>query len=175
MDHSSGADQSSNRRSAGKRDERALQQINDRIGMTVHLPNLDGEDCDKLAQAYCAEGEDARLAISALGSKTNARNLARVLQRAKAETQDSAIRLSNLKNAVLGIYGKTDILREFVRDAQTVPGIDLGKRVVNTLMNSFTLTLEIEQAALATDPANYGGSNKLALTRPHGARPAVRL
>ncbi|RWR29192.1 hypothetical protein D2T29_14995 [Sinirhodobacter populi] len=58
----------------------------------------------------------------------------------------------------------TPIPREFVRDAETVPGIDLGKRAVNTLMNSFTLTLEIEQATLATDPANYGGSNKLALT-----------
>lgn len=97
--------------SAGKRDERALQQINDRIGMTVHLPNLDGEDCDRLAQAYGAEGEDARLAIRALGSKTNARNLARVLQRAKAETQGTPIRLSNLKNAVLGIYGKADALK----------------------------------------------------------------
>ena len=58
----------------------------------------------------------------------------------------------------------TPIPREFVRDAQTVPGIDLGKRAVNTLMNSFTLTLEIQQAALATTAVNYGGSNKLTLT-----------
>lgn len=56
----------------------------------------------------------------------------------------------------------TPIPREFVRDAEVVPGIDLGKQAVNTLMQSFTLTLEIQQAALATDPANYD-SNKLTL------------
>lgn len=53
--------------------------------------------------------------------------------------------------------------REFIQDAQTVPGIDLGKRAVNTVMDSLTLSLEIEQAALAANPANYGVSNKLAL------------
>lgn len=57
----------------------------------------------------------------------------------------------------------TPVPREFVRDAQTVPGLDLGKRAVNTVMNALSLTLEIEQAALATDQANYGGNNKLAL------------
>lgn len=54
--------------------------------------------------------------------------------------------------------------REFVQDAQTVPGIDLGKRAVNTVMDSLTLSLEIEQAALASDPASYGAGNKLTLT-----------
>lgn len=58
----------------------------------------------------------------------------------------------------------TPVPREFIQDAQTVPGIDMGKRAVNTVMNSLTLTLEIEQAALATDPANYGDNNKLAMT-----------
>lgn len=54
--------------------------------------------------------------------------------------------------------------REFMEDAQTVPGIDLGKRAVNTAMNSLTLSLEIEQATLATDTARYGANNKLALS-----------
>lgn len=54
--------------------------------------------------------------------------------------------------------------REFIQDAQTVPGIDLGKRAVNTVMDSLTLSLEIEQAELASNPANYGADNKLALT-----------
>jgi len=54
--------------------------------------------------------------------------------------------------------------REFVRDAQVVPGIDLGKRAVNTVMNSMTLTLEIEQAKLATDPANFKDDNKRGLS-----------
>ncbi len=54
--------------------------------------------------------------------------------------------------------------REFIQDAQTVPGIDLGKRAVNTVMDSLTLSLEIEQAEIASDPANYGPNNQLALT-----------
>jgi len=58
----------------------------------------------------------------------------------------------------------TPVPREFAQDAATVPGIDLGKRAVNTVMNSLTLTLEIDQAALATDAAGYGDNNKLALT-----------
>lgn len=53
--------------------------------------------------------------------------------------------------------------REHIQEAQTVPGIDLGKRATNTVMNSLMLTLEIEQALLASDPSHYGASNKLAL------------
>jgi hypothetical protein len=55
------------------------------------------------------------------------------------------------------------IPREHMDEAATVPGIDLGKRAVNVAMDSLTLTLEIEQAALASNPANYGAANKLAL------------
>ena len=65
-----------------------------------------------------------------------------------------------LKNFALD----TPVPREFSQDAQTVPNIDLGKRAVNTLMNSLTLTLEIEQAELATNAENYGNDNKRALT-----------
>ena len=54
--------------------------------------------------------------------------------------------------------------REVVRDAKAVPGVDLGKRAVNTVMNSLTLTLEIEQAALATDPQNFDEGNVLPLS-----------
>lgn len=53
--------------------------------------------------------------------------------------------------------------REYIQDAQTVPGIDLGKRAVNTVMDSLTLSLEIEQAAIASNAANYSANNKLAL------------
>lgn len=54
--------------------------------------------------------------------------------------------------------------REFVQEAETVPGVDLGKRAVTTVMDSMSLSLEVEQAQLATTPANYTGSNRLALT-----------
>ena len=55
------------------------------------------------------------------------------------------------------------IPREHMEEALTVPGIDLGKRAVNTAMDSLTLTLEIEQAELAGNPDSYPASNKLTL------------
>lgn len=53
--------------------------------------------------------------------------------------------------------------REHVRDA-SVPGIDMGMRATDTAMNSLTLLLENEQATLATDPANYPDTHKIALS-----------
>lgn len=53
--------------------------------------------------------------------------------------------------------------REHAEEAE-VPGIDLGKRAVNTAMDTLTLTLEIEQAELAGNPASYAIANRLALT-----------
>ncbi|MBX3597308.1 MAG: major capsid protein [Rhizobiaceae bacterium] len=50
--------------------------------------------------------------------------------------------------------------RELMDEASKVPGIDPGKRAVNTAMDSLTLSLEIEQANIATNPDNYGDSNK---------------
>lgn len=53
--------------------------------------------------------------------------------------------------------------REFMRDASQVPGIDLASRAINTVMGSITLSLEHEQAAIATNAANYAAAHKVAL------------
>lgn len=53
--------------------------------------------------------------------------------------------------------------REHMQDASVVPGINLGQRAVNTGMRAMTLSLEVDQAAAACNPANYGASNKIAL------------
>lgn len=53
--------------------------------------------------------------------------------------------------------------REMLRDASAVPGIDLAGRAVNVVMKSLCLTLEFDQATLATTAANYGAANKVAL------------
>jgi hypothetical protein len=53
--------------------------------------------------------------------------------------------------------------REHVREAQ-VPGIDLGIRATNQGMRIATLALEIEQAGIATNPANYDNGHKKALS-----------
>lgn len=54
--------------------------------------------------------------------------------------------------------------REFARDAAAVPGIDLGMRATNGVMSVLTLTLEYDQAQLATDSANYDADHKLTLS-----------
>jgi len=55
------------------------------------------------------------------------------------------------------------VAREMLRDARAVPGIDLAGRAVNVVMKSLCLTLEYDQAMLATTAANYAAANKVAL------------
>jgi len=53
--------------------------------------------------------------------------------------------------------------REHIRDAKAVPGIDLGTRSVHLVMNSLSLALENDQAAMARNPANYDANHKVDL------------
>ncbi len=53
--------------------------------------------------------------------------------------------------------------RELMRDASQVPGVDLGVRAVNLVTRSMGLELEVAQATLARNAANYGAPNKVAL------------
>jgi hypothetical protein len=53
--------------------------------------------------------------------------------------------------------------REHQRDASVVANIDLGQRASRMGMNKILLQLEVDQAALATNPANYPAGNKVAL------------
>lgn len=57
----------------------------------------------------------------------------------------------------------SSIPRELLGDAAKVPGIDLGKRSTRSVMFSLTLSLEAEQAALATDANNYNNDRKITL------------
>lgn len=54
--------------------------------------------------------------------------------------------------------------REFLRDAQRAPGIDLAKTSINTTMRVITLGLEIDQAAIARNAANYDANHKIDIT-----------
>lgn len=81
---------------------------------------------------------------------------------------------TNTKRLQFGYQGKPFVLvqdalegmvpLEHVSDAQNVPGIDLGTGAVNEVMDILTLALEIEQAELATNPANYDVDNKVTLS-----------
>lgn len=55
------------------------------------------------------------------------------------------------------------VAREHLREAEEVPGIDLGTRATMLVMKTNSLILEEQQARIATDPANYGVNNKLTL------------
>lgn len=55
------------------------------------------------------------------------------------------------------------IPREMQRDASIMPGIDLGTRAVNVGMRIVGISLEIAQAALAVNAANYDGAHKITL------------
>ena len=54
--------------------------------------------------------------------------------------------------------------REYLRDAAQTPGIDLGGRAINSTLRALSLTLEYDQARLATDVANYDNDHKVALS-----------
>lgn len=56
------------------------------------------------------------------------------------------------------LEGKVPV--EHMQDASQVPGINLGSRAVNGVMGILSLSLEIEQATLALNPASYGANNK---------------
>lgn len=81
---------------------------------------------------------------------------------------------ADAKSIQFGYEGKPFVLeqfsldvpvpREHMEEAEAVPGIDLGKRATVLAMDTLTLTLEIDQAELASNAANYAAANKLALT-----------
>ena len=53
---------------------------------------------------------------------------------------------------------------EWIEESEGLPNVNHQTRAVNNVMASMTLGLEIEQANLATDPANYDAANKTTLT-----------
>ena len=54
--------------------------------------------------------------------------------------------------------------REYLRDAARAPGVDLGRRSVNGVLRALCLTLEYDQAQLATNANNYDADHKVTLT-----------
>lgn len=61
-----------------------------------------------------------------------------------------------------GLEAKVPI--EHQRDAEQVPGINLASNAIETAMDGVQLSLEVQQAALATDVAQYDANHKLTLS-----------
>lgn len=93
----------------------ALQQIESRIGARFFLPNLDHGDCDLIAKAYGVKDETALGAARTLGTKGNARELVQTLQMARHGAQGGAVSLSNIREALVLVTGKTDALKALDR------------------------------------------------------------
>ena len=55
------------------------------------------------------------------------------------------------------------VTRELMQEAAAVPGIDLGRRAVSTVLANTSLQLEIAAAGMATKTANYAPSNRSTL------------
>lgn len=53
---------------------------------------------------------------------------------------------------------------ENMQEAAAVPGIDLGIAAVSRTQGTVALRLEYQAASIATNPANYGASNKITLS-----------
>lgn len=80
---------------------------------------------------------------------------------------------SGTKRIAFGYLGKPYALlnealeapvpREYLRDANLVPGIDLATRATNLVMKVLLRAKEEEQAALALNAANYDANHKIAL------------
>ncbi|WP_432449037.1 major capsid protein [Aliiroseovarius marinus] len=54
--------------------------------------------------------------------------------------------------------------REHLQDAEAVPGIELGEAALRTVMNNMTLSLECEQAEIATKLESYRDSHRSEMT-----------
>ncbi|MEO5341066.1 MAG: major capsid protein [Magnetococcus sp. MYC-9] len=54
--------------------------------------------------------------------------------------------------------------REYLRDAARIPGVELGQRAVRGTLRALSLTLEYDQARLATTASHYDSNHKLSLT-----------
>ena len=58
---------------------------------------------------------------------------------------------------------EADLPREFQREADATSHVDLGNRLANLLMTRILRGLEVAQAKLALDPANYDNKHQLTL------------
>lgn len=80
---------------------------------------------------------------------------------------------SNTKRVQFGYLGRSFALvqdalegqvpREYLRDAAEGPKVELDQRAVYGAMRALSMTLEYDQAQLATNAANYDNSHKVAL------------
>lgn len=103
-------------------DGRAMEQINDRIAMTVEIDGPTPEDCAQVAVAYNVVGNDAFKAVRNFGANTNLRQLCAVLDEAEDLAYDGIdhlihdgappkIALVHIENALLLKRGRREALR----------------------------------------------------------------
>ncbi|MBF0189783.1 MAG: major capsid protein [Magnetococcales bacterium] len=59
---------------------------------------------------------------------------------------------------------EAQVPREYQRDASRAPGVDLAQRSIAGALRALSLTLEYDQATLATNPDHYDNNHKVTLS-----------
>lgn len=88
----------------------SLDQIHSRIGLRVHLDTPTAADCRAIAVTFNVEGLDAYQELEAFGSRSNLRELVRLLVEAQEITEASGIRLPHIRAVAQALYGNRDAL-----------------------------------------------------------------
>ncbi len=99
-------------RLAGRaKDAATWEQIESRISIQRNLPGPSRRDCDLIGGAFNVEGADAYQALANFGTRTNLRDLTKLLEFAAKLTGGTGIRRKHLEDALRMRKPKADVLR----------------------------------------------------------------
>lgn len=95
-----------------RKDAGALDQIESRIGMRVHIVRPTAADWTSIGVEYNVEGKDAYSAIANYGANTSLRQLCFLLDACVASIEGvGSIQLRHIESAVVALYGSRDALK----------------------------------------------------------------
>jgi hypothetical protein len=119
--------------------------------------------------AYVGEALFPRVPVRTMGGRRIEFGKEHFLQYSTARAPGAAIKRVSLGYAgkpysldLHGLAGQLPV--ELLEEANAQPGIDLGQRTARVAMDVLLRSLEQEQAAVATNPANYPASHVVTLS-----------
>lgn len=118
---------------------------------------------------YVGEALFPRVSVDVMGGRIIEFGKEQFLQYSTIRAPGAAIKRISLgyagKPFALDLHGLSgQVPLEIQREAAVQHDIDLGQRAVRVVMDVMLLSLEQEQARIATDPNNYDAEHKVALT-----------
>lgn len=101
------------------RDAGALEQIESRIGMRFRMERPSPDDCTSIGIEFNVEGREAYAALAAFGGRTTVRGLVDLLSVCEAAKGSGSIKLPELKDGALALFGSRDALKLLSTDPST--------------------------------------------------------